>query len=338
MTRQLVDPDTKLPIEVVEPGSPGDPFKGASAAPPSADVSSEGTPQEKQTQTGDEKPATSETASVATETPALVPEAPVLPVQTGVVEVIPPQGQAPVAVETATPAGEAKPAEVESAKAEPITEDAAKVLQTAIKTQVDDALRGQQSTYDQRAAKLEKSMQDAQEQNKGLTSQIRDLEMRDLTDEEKAKVQATYAQKDERAELDTYRGELAVVNSSLYVQALMLDFEPFGVTKEQLEGLKTPEEMDVFCLEAKATSLEKKLAEIPEVKAEVPATETPETKEPPKVTAEAVAQVPAAAQVGTDMGSPGAATDATKFSEETTPEALRDNLKAAGWSTVRFRG
>ena len=175
-----------------------------------------------------------------------------------------------------------------------------------------------------------------------MTDQIRNLETRDLTEEERAKVQAVHEQADERVELDAYRAELGEVNSSLYVQALMLDYEQFGVQKEQLEKLSTPEEMDVFCLEAKATSLEKKLAEVPAVAAEVAPTANAApaapSQEPPKAESQAVAQVPAAAQIATDMGSPGAASAETKFSEETGPQALRDNLKAASWTTVQLRG
>lgn len=200
----------------------------------------------------------------------------------------------------------------------------------------EEATRAAQSGFDKRAAQLDRRMQEAQEHEKALTAQIRELQTKGLSDEERAKVLAGYAQADERTELDEYRGQLVEYHKTLMVQSLMFEFKDFGVTQEALEQVDSPEEMEAHCYEQKATFLENAMNQARQ-QATQPA---PAATVVQPAAAQPVAQpqpnIPAGVTAPVDIGAGGISPQGPQFNQGMGADALRDNLKTMKWDTVRI--
>ena len=213
-------------------------------------------------------------------------------------------------------------------------------LKTYGEQQAEEARRAAQATSDRRAAVVDRQLQDANEASKALKSDIRELQSRDLTEEERATALAKYEQDDRSDTLDVRQKELLDLQRDVYMDSLLLEFGKGGVTREALEQIGTPEEMELFCERSKSSSLEEQLkngataqpAAAPEEKpSEKPAATTEKPAEQPKP------QVPAGASAPSDVGSSGSPAEGKTFSQEQGGSAMRDNLQNMDWSTVRLQ-
>jgi hypothetical protein len=210
---------------------------------------------------------------------------------------------------------------------------------------LEEARRSAQSQYDRQAVQTTRQLEESKVQAQALTTQIRELQTRELTDEERAKVQETWAQQDERAQLDTYRAELVDYHKTVFVDSLVFEYRDFGVTRESLTAVETPEEMELFCEQQKSKALEQKLSEGQTVPAQPtaaqPVTTSPSPAPVPTPPAQPAAQpepqVPAGASAPSDVGSAGAPATGKTFSTEPNAGAMSDNLKNMHWDTVRVR-
>ena len=315
------------------------------------------------------QPAPTSAVPAPTATPTTAaPAAPVLPqasqVVAPVVEVV---ADAPVAA----PAPGVAPAAATPPATEAAGDDLGK-LGTFLKDQGDAALeeakRTVQSQHDRQAASVARDLEASHQAQETLKGQIRDLQTRELSPEEKEKVQKTWAQEDERESLDTFRSELTATHRSVTVDSLFLEFKGFGVTREGIEAIKTPEEMELYCEHEKSGYLERELvtakasvataptavvatplAPAPSAPAPIttqtdgagsgvppvaPAAQPAVAAEPPQPNAPGV---PAGATAPSDIGSSGSPSEPTKFSEESSEQAFQENLRRSAWTTVRVR-
>jgi hypothetical protein len=233
-------------------------------------------------------------------------------------------------------------------------------LKTFLDDQAEEARRSVQSQHDRQNAQVDRQLQEAKTQSQALTDQIRDLETRDLTDAETAKVKETWAQQDERAQLDSYRGELMNYHRTVFVDSLVVEYKQYGVTPETLGAVETPEEMELFCEQQKSASLEKQLQEgqAPAQPAAAPVQPPPPVPAQPQVATAPAPQpvaatstpsapapqpqpnapgVPAGASAPSDVGGGGAVDQGKTFSEEAGADAMRENLKNMSWDAVKVR-
>jgi len=228
----------------------------------------------------------------------------------------------------------------EETKEEP-KEDMAEALKKLAEfgdSRAEEVRRAAQSAADKNTAQFDLVRRESEARARELTDSIRDLEQRDLTDEEKAKVRETYAQQDERTDLDAKAVQLEDLAKATIIDSLMFEYRDFNVSRDELESMDSAEEMELCCAHAANDLLVNRLAE-KETPKEEPA--APKTEEPPVEQSKPearVANVPAGAQSPTDVGAGGTPPAENKFSEEQTTDAMRENLKNAQWSTVRIKG
>lgn len=328
------------------------PLSAQNQADPSAQASPDGAGQEPAASPPETPP--SQTAQTPT-APAGEPTAPatqaVEPTPPPVVEVIP--GSAPAA--TTPPATAPVPVAPAPATKEPEGQTSAlgkleDFLTQQAEKATEEARRAVQSLHDKQTAQVTRQLEESKTRADKLTEDIRSLQTRDLTDAERAKVQETWAQQDERVELDAYKVTLLAEHKAVTVDSLLLEYKPYGVAREALEAIETPEEMELYCEQQKSGSLEKQLAERPNVAPVSPPPAVP--TEPAAAPAPAVATtpsataqppqpnapgVPAGATAPSDIGSQGAPAEGKKFSEEQGAGALKENLSNMDWDTVRVR-
>lgn len=250
---------------------------------------------------------------------------------------------------TATPAPVAPVPAVVEPEAKPDEEAAALTrLDEFVKGEVqeasEEARRTAQSVADKRSAQVDRQIQGAGEQITGLTKQLREMELRDLTEVEREKALEVYAQKDERDTLIAMKADVLDLARGTQVDSLMLEYEQYGVTRGEVEAIEAPEEMELYCEHQKSEFLERKLAEGPKPEATVapqpapaPApveTKPEETAPPPQPNAPGV---PAGATSPSDVGTGGQVDEGKKFSEDQGSGAMQDNLRNMGWSRVQVR-
>ena len=351
--------------EITEEGAR--PLTTPNPAPTSPVASIAGAPAEPAVSAAEAVPPTRTQPAQTSDVPTAAPAAPVLPQASQVV--------APV-VEVVADAPVAAPAPVVApAAAAPATEavgDDLGKLGTFLKDQGDAALeeakRTVQSQHDRQAASVARDLEASHQAQETLKGQIRDLQTRELSPEEKEKVQKTWAQEDERESLDTFRSELTDTHRAVTVDSLFLEFKGFGVTREGIEAIKTPEEMELYCEHEKSGYLERELvtakaavATAPTAVAAAPVAPAPSSPAPvttqtdgagsgvppvapaaqPAVAAEPpqpnAPGVPAGATAPSDIGSSGSPSEPTKFSEESSEQAFQENLRKSAWTTVRVR-
>ncbi len=188
-------------------------------------------------------------------------------------------------------------------------------------------------------------MQEANERSAALSKEVREIKLRDLTEEERAAALAKYEQDDRAAELDGQKTELLGLQRDVYMDSLLLEFGEHGVTHAALEQIETPEEMELFCERQKSSSLAEQLKNGGSAPAQ-PAAQTPAEAQPPVAQQPAPAaapakqlepQVPAGALAPSDVGGGGAPVEEKTFSDEQGDSAMRDNLRNMQWDTVRLR-
>lgn len=281
-------------------------------------------------QTASPEGATAEPVSNAAETPVQSPEA-TPPSST------PASAQsAPSPVVTVTPtvqpapavATEPAPAPVQTEAPKEDMADALKVLAEYRDTTIEEARRSVQSAHDKQNAQVTRQLEDANTRSKELTTQMRELQTRDLTDAERATVMAKFDQDDERDVLNTSRAELLVLQKSVYVDSLLMEFADYGVTRDAIEAIETPEEMELFCTQQKSSHFETKLRETPTQEGTpAPAPALVAATAPVEPTSAPVPNVPAGAFATSDVGGGGTVPESKKFSEEATPDAMRENLR-----------
>ncbi len=279
-----------------------------------------------------------EPASVPASTPSLVQTPPA-------VEVIP--GKVPVA--TATP--ETKPAEAAPAEAPVVPAPVegpteAERLQGLVDygaAQAEEARRIEQGRADRRASTLQTQIDTSKETTKEQAKQIRELQTTGLSDEDRAVALAKFEQDDERESLNEYRGELVDFHRTVYIDSLSFEFAQYGVTRESLQEIKTPEEMELACERAKSTALGQQLSTngktetAPAVAEPASAAEPVPTKPaaPPAPVA-AEAQVPAGAVAASDIGGGSAPAETPSFNANTDSKAMQENLDNMAWDTVKL--
>jgi hypothetical protein len=250
----------------------------------------------------------------------------------------------------AQPAPAAEPAPTAAApEAKPA--EGLEVLGTFLKDQqtktLEEARRSVQSQHDRQTALVNRQLEEATGRHETLKAEIRELQTQGLSDEDKAKVKLGWDNADERTGLEKFRGELDEANRAFNVDSLLFEYKDVDISRESLEAIKTPEEMELFCANAKSDFLQKKLTEAEAAPAAAPeATTQPASPPAPVQPAQAAAPVeavpnapgvPAGAQAPSDVGSGGASPEEKKFSEESSAEALQQNLRNTGWDTVRLR-
>ena len=299
MTMLRNEPQDFTP-QVVEPGSPDDPFsvnfKGTSAAPnatsPVTAGNAAGLPQNG---TGDGPQVQSGTAN---------------PNPTPVV--------APVATPTATPDAQAKTLE-ELLRSPAVAEHFAGLMNEKVGT----ALRSQQSSYDKRINSLENDLKEAREANLRIE---RETKLEGLSDDEQELIKGKWALEDQKHDLEEYEKTLDEYWHEMYVAKLTEENGKFGVTAEDLEQLTEPEEMDVFVLRKEAEFYRNGGTLTTQVPSHV-VTATGSGATPD-------ASVPAGASAPTDVGGSGPTATPIKLEEGAGMDVMARNLNALKWESL----
>lgn len=337
MADQVTDPTTgqEVTIDVVD-GGPNDPF-----VPKNQEGTSEGA-----SQGAPQEPTGSQPEGIVQPNPA-VTAAPEPQVTEPKVTAVgpPPDPVSQVQVQPAqAPASTAPPAVAPAPTSSP--EDLAPLAawMQEQQTSTQEALRQQQSTYDKRAATLEGQIESSTTQMRGLTDQVRELGMRDLTPEEQQQARDRFAQEDKTKELEGWQKELTGFHDDLNAQSILVDYSQYGVTTEMLQGCESPEEMEILARDQQIAFLTQTGAPVtagvtqPATTPVEPAQVTPVASQPVQaVIPEApVAQVPAGATAPVDMGAGGQAPAQKTFNEEPSSQAMEENLKNMGLETVQL--
>lgn len=292
-------------------------------------------------------------------------QAPVIDAPGKPVPVNPTQTAAPVAAPA--PAAVAAPAVV--AETAPLDQLATFVQETNAKAAatVEDARRVAQGQADRQTALVNKQLEAAKEATDQVRTKMHELEVRDLNPEERARAVTAFEQQDERVELDLLREQLTVTHRSVFLDSLVLEYSPFGLTRDTIESSSDqPEAMELWCEQQKSAFLQAKLdapesapiTQVPtapaavtvaptatvvapsQVVAAVTPTPTPVAAAPaqpvPVAAANAPGAVPAGAESPSDIGATGAATEAWKPTEESGSEAMKDNIKHMAWEPIQL--
>ncbi len=320
------------PAETAAPATEGAPASAPAATPAPAATAA--------------APNTLATASPST---ARVIDAAGTPVAATPAPAAAPTVAAPAQTVAATPAPAADNAGLEQLAAF-VTETNAKAAAT-----VEDARRLAQSQADRQATVVAKQLEAASTATTELRTKMHELEVRDLNPEDRAKAIMAFEQRDEREELDRIRTELTVTHRGVFTDSLVLEYSPYGISREDIETASdVPEAMELYCEQRKSAFLQEKL-DNPEVApttvvaptatvvapAAAPvATPTPVAAAPaqpvPVAAANAPGAVPAGAEAPSDVGSTGAAAEAWKPNEDSGQGAMKENIQHMGWEKVQL--
>lgn len=289
-------------VQVVEPGSPEDPFTqaaSATTAEPSPPPAGEpGVP----------------AVTVATETPVegelTVPAAATLPVPTAEeLAALSPEDQALIAG---------------------LYEQARKDLEAEVLPKI-------QSGYDKRTAALERqiaAMQEASDKREAeLQAEIRERMLTGLTPEEQDKLKAQWSAEDARAEIDNYRAEVEAYYKSVFMADCITRFPELELTMEELDQFDTPEEIESAIKDAMIELYRSGQAPAPQTLAEAIA--APAAQQAAAVTTAPAA--PAGVNAQTDAGGGGGAPpQVQKFDDRPGKSSMLTNLQDPDqWQTVR---
>ncbi len=310
----------------------------AQTAEPSVPASTGATPEP--------APAPADKVTAPDATPAVEPApapTPTLAQSRPSIEVIP--GKQPVAAPAPVEPAPAAPVEapVEPAPvAGPTEAERAQSLADYGKTQAEEGRRVAQGIADKQTAQLGRQLEEAKTATKDQAKQIRELQTGSLSDEDKAVALAKFEQDDERDALNEYRQNLVDFHRTVYIDSLSIEFAPYGVTREDLQAITTPEEMELACERAKSASLGKQLSTngntevAPAVAEPVKAAEpTPAPPAPPAPVA-AEANVPAGSRAPSDVGGGSVPAEAPTFNDKTDANALQENLGNMVWDQVKL--
>ncbi|KKM76656.1 hypothetical protein LCGC14_1377940 [marine sediment metagenome] len=237
---------------------------------------------------------------------------------------------APVEPATAQPAAvEAKPEDEAAALAKLndwVTERTEKTAE--------EARRTAQSLADKQESQFSKLMEASDAQQLQLRQEMRELQARDLTDEERAKLQVVWSQDDREAQLTQAATKLDEGYRDVTIMSLLTEYKDTGIKRSDLEAIENLEEMELYCEQQTNVSLREKLDEMKKTAEAAPgepvAPATPaESAEQPKPN---VPGVPAGATAQSDVGTGGPSAEGKKFSEEKNPEAFFENLQNMQWA------
>ncbi len=289
-------------ITVVEPGSADDPFvPGNPAVTSQAPSAPAGAPAEPAVPKANVEPAPAPTPSPAP-SPATAAPAPAT-------AAVPPE-----------PVADPEPA----ATAPTQTEQLAQLAEWGDGL-ADQAQRSAQSVYDRAAAKQTTQVEGLTQQVTDMRNTMRASQISELeTDEEKEELRQKFISEDGNQVLDARKAELDDYWKFLCTESYALEYNSYGVTPEALEQFTTPPEMEVYCLEQKATHFEQ-LANGPAPTAPVTAV-APAAPAPAPVANAPVA--PAAATAPTDPASAGSDGTPPQPNIGRGPAAMRTALAA----------
>lgn len=306
----LVDPETGLKVEVVDAGSPNDPFAPKTDAPSAA--AQQVVAPSAQPPVNAQAPAGGKPEEPA---PELQPE-PKPAVDAGA-------APAPAAGESTTE--EWSPEELEA------LQKLNEFFETNVAERTSEALRNQQSGYDKRINQLQQTIDQSKSQAAELQKQIRELQIQGMPEAEQARLRAHYEQEDRTAALNEREQAMDEWHRELFVTSLVLEFNQFGVTEAQLTECESPEDMEALCLEAKANYYEA-LAN-----GKQPAPAAPTAAKPAAPVAQPAQKAPAGASAPSDVGGGGKPGEEPTFRTDTGPDALLANLRNSKVTTIRVR-
>ena len=292
-------------------------------------------------------PAPTDTATAPAATPVVEPApapTPTLTPDKPAIEVIPgtPPNAAPAATATPAPAAPVEEPVAPTPEAGPTEAERLAGLVSYGESQAEEARRLAQGAADRRASTLQRQVDESKETAKAQSKQIRELQTKDLSDEDRAVVLAKFEQDDEREGLNEFREELVDFHRTVYIDSLSLEFAQYGVTKEDLQAITTPEEMELACERAKSASLGQQLSTNGHTEVAPAATEAAPVVEPypvpvvPAATAAVEANVPPGATAISDVGSGSAPAETPTFDDGKSDDAMQKNLNNMAWDTVRL--
>ena len=298
-TDDMVDPETGLPLVEVEPGSEEDPF--------TANRRAESSTQNQQVQQ----------SSAEEEVPA--GEAGDEALDTATAET----------AEDQAPTLEGRDEELTEEEAAALEEQLREFLAPYLQEEVEQVRRSMQSTYDRRIHQLQQQYQALQQQLQEREQEIRRIQLEGLPEEERQKLQQVWELEDKQRQLQQYQQELDEYYKELLISSYLLEYGQYGVTREQLEQIESPEEIEAFCLEAKANALEQALQQLQEQQSGV---QQRSTRRAPQKQAVAAQQpsAPAGANAPSDVGA-GAPTQSEEFVQGTGMSTLVENLRRLKW-------
>lgn len=314
------------------------PLSPQNQADPSQTASPEGAPAEP---AGNAAEATPPATAQTPETPVVPATASVVqPAPSPAVTVDPATAPVPTQPATApTPTDATAPAQPEVKPDDGGLAKLGAYIQGETAKVAEEARRAAQSQYDRQNAQVAQALQVSKEATAQVTQELRELQTRDLSEAERAKVMETYAQKDERSELDKYRAELVGYHNTVFDDSLLVQYKDVeGVTKEALATIETPEEKELFCEQKRSASLEKQLEEskVTATAPAAPVAAAPATPVPAPPAVPNAPGVPAGATAPSDIGTGGPPPEEKKFSEEPSAGALQSNLRNMDWNRVRI--
>ncbi len=260
------------------------------------------------------EPPAAEPAPAPSATPASPEPAPA--------PVAPAPAPAPAAPAPAAPVVAEKPSGEEEA-------EALGRLGTFVDDKVRDRLAQFQRTADTRIDTLTKGQA---EQVKTLTDQLREAQVKGLSDEDVAELRQRWAHDDKLGQLLAREKQVDEYAETVVITKLTFEFGPFGVKEEDLQG-KSIEEMELFCTQQKANHFEKlatsggtKPADSTAAPAALAADGTPAPTETPAA--------PAAASAPSDTGGATPAPAGAEWKTGLNKDDMAENLKNLPVETI----
>lgn len=145
---------------------------------------------------------------------------------------------------------------------EPVTTPVPGTGQTAddINRIVQERLSAAQSNWDKRIttlqAEIDKANKATADAETRAVAQQREFQLQGLRPEQQAQLREQWSIEDERAALKAERSQVIDYHKTVEGLRLLTTYAPFGVTEDQLLGIKDLDEMEKFCLRAKADFFE----------------------------------------------------------------------------------
>ncbi len=206
----------------------------------------------------------------------------------------------------------------------------------------DALLVERQEAADRRVAKVQQGLQkeintqrDSHNQEvQALKTTLRDIRAQGVPEEDREALKRTWEIEDRESALEGRIKETDAQVKDLFVATLLHrdGFEDYGVTEEDLSALDDPDQMELFCKDAKIAYLEQHGGQPPSKAAGV--TEAPKAAQP--APAPAAQPAPAGASAPADVGGTGATPTKEEFSTDQTPDAMAKNFSKLPKHRVRI--
>lgn len=192
-------------------------------------------------------------------------------------------------------------------------------------------LKPVQRGLDREVTSLRAQNEDLQKQYDELDRQIKESQIKDLPEEEKARIKEGWANEDRARELKRQEESLEKWHESIVARELVQDYGQYGVTFESLEQLEVGEDDDPMQV-WRDHCKDQKIAFLEDPKNQKPSTEPTTTEPAPQQAPPEPSQPPpAGSRAPSDGGGSGVPPAPEQRDEGRGVDSMANNISGNGW-------